>query len=92
MLGEVPLSDTSGDFDLQWGEAALGNRVPWLKDVVYEDANDPFTAYRILILEVAYRDIGYVWEINPIPSITFFGTETVKNVGTLNITCSYLGG
>ena len=90
-LGEVNLTDPGGDFDVQWREVAIADRVPWRSNVMYEDSDQLRTAYRVLSLELIPEGPFFA-QLTPVPSVTFFGTENVKHVGELKIICQLIGG
>lgn len=89
VLGQMTLTADTSNFDIQWLEVPLSNRVPWVQNVQNGRTGDLVTVYRVLKLQVnAGVNSGFYSKVNsPVPLIMFFGTETIKNVGNVNVDC-----
>lgn len=93
VLGEGILTGDADTFDVQWLESASASRVPWAKNVLNGRTGENITAYRLLSLQVEFRtNPGMAAKIAPVPLISFFGKETLKNVGTIKVDCFSTGG
>jgi hypothetical protein len=88
-LGSATVA-ADGTFDVTWSESANRGRTPWAINVLNGRTGERLTAYRVLALKI---DLGQsiVADLNPIPLITFFGTETTKEVGRLKVNCLLFG-
>lgn len=93
VLGEVTLTGDAATFDVQWLESAHSNRVPWAENVQNGRTGEITTAYRLLSLQVKFgTNTGMVAKIDPVPLISFFGTEIMKNVGRIKVGCFSISG
>lgn len=94
VLGKVILTGDATTFDVQWLEVPFSTRVPWVQNVQNGRTGDLISVYRLLKLQVNLRgNSGFFSRVNsPVPLIMFFGTETMKNVGTIKVDCFSIGG
>ena len=79
----------TGSFNLSWKELAFSNRLPWIDDAVYHNGYRERTvrAYRVIELYVM-PDEGFPGtgtRPDPNPQIMFYGTETKKYIGDVDV-------
>lgn len=90
VLGSQNLAGATA-FDVTWNEVATATRVPWVLNVQNNRSGQMLSVYRLLRLEVQPGP-NYLGQLNPTPLISFFGTETTKDVGRVKVDCIPIGG
>jgi hypothetical protein len=86
VLGAVTLT-ADKNFDVQWLEPSWPSRVPWKK--VQSGGTGRITVYRLVSLRVGMGPNAGSITLDPVPTVTFSGEETVKNVGTIRVDCFF---
>ena len=90
VLGSLNLTGATA-FDVTWSETAFAGRVPWVANAQNNRTGQTLPVYRLLRLEIAPGP-NVVGQIIPAPVISFFGTETTKEVGRVKVDCFLIGG
>lgn len=92
VLGEAPLSFENANFDITWSEVAFPTRIPWTRNIQNGRTGEYTTAYRILMVQAASDQSGYLVKAQNKPELMFYGSETSKYVGMTRIDCVLIGG
>jgi hypothetical protein len=89
ILAETTLTGEK-NFDIHWAEANPLSRVSWAKNVQNGRTGQSITVYRVLSLRTGVLANQGSVSLNPVPVVMFWGAETVKNVGTIRVDCTFL--
>lgn len=94
MVTETNIGIDGGEFLLEFREIIEDDRVPYQSKVFYTTASGTKKVDVYRFLKVAVQGDSYVYsELTPVPMISFFGDETYKYVGDIQLdNCFHMGG